>query len=64
MLFLRSGKLYWDGTEFQSDYRKAVVFGSMSVAGKDILRAIKIDPNCRLEVMTSSQWDETTFILR
>jgi hypothetical protein len=59
MLFLKSGSdLYWDGRKFQPDYRKAIVFGAMMGAEKDIKRASKIDANCKLEALNEEQWAE------
>jgi hypothetical protein len=56
MLFLKSGSdLYWDGRKFQPNYRKAILFGGMMSAEKDIKRASKIDAECKLEVLKEPQ---------
>jgi hypothetical protein len=61
MLFLKSGNdLYWDGAKFQADYHKGIVFCAMMNAVKDLRRAVKADPNCKLLSMTDSQWVEYT----
>ncbi len=38
MLFLKLDDLYWDGEDFQSDFRKAIVYGSVMAASKDLGR--------------------------
>lgn len=59
MLFIKSGNdLYWDGAKFQLNHRKGIVFGAMRGAAKDLRRAAKIDPNCKISSMTDSQWAE------
>jgi hypothetical protein len=59
MLFLKSGDdLYWNGTEFQPNYREAIVFGAVMRASRHLRRATKIDPNCKLEALTECQWME------
>jgi hypothetical protein len=64
MLFLKSGTdLYWDGRKFQPDYRKAVLFGSLAGAAKDLRRAAKIDADCTLEAMTEAQWADFTTLI-
>jgi hypothetical protein len=59
MILLKSGDdLYWNGTEFQPDHRKAILFGAMTRATRHLRRAKKVDPNCKLEVLTEYQWIE------
>jgi hypothetical protein len=64
MLFLKSGSdLYWDGRKFQPNYRKAILFGGMMSAEKDIKRASKIDAECKLEVLNEEQWADLEGLL-
>lgn len=59
MLFIKSGSdLYWDGKKFQTDYHKGIVFGAVMGAMKDVRKASKIDPNCKLEALNHEQWAE------
>jgi len=58
MMFLKSGELYWDGSAFQADYRKGIVFCAMMAAGKDLRRANRIDPKCQIVPLTDRQWQE------
>lgn len=56
MLLLKSGDLYWDGTTFQPDYRKAILYGSFSVACKDIPAASKARSDVKAVAPTDQQW--------
>ena len=58
MMFLKSGELYWDGSAFQADYRKGVVFGAMTAAGKYLRQANRIDPKCQIVPLTDRQRQE------
>jgi hypothetical protein len=56
MLLIKSGSdLYWDGEQFQPDYRSAVIFTDEIRAEIDLLYASRIDAECKLEVLKEPQ---------
>lgn len=58
MLYLKSGSLYWDGKQFQEDYKKSIVCGGAAGFLKDLKKAVRIDPECKIVALSPEHWAE------
>jgi hypothetical protein len=64
MLLIKSGNdLYWDGEQFQPDYRSAVIFTDKIRAEIDLRYASRIDAECKLEVLKEPQRAEIKAVI-
>lgn len=58
MFFLKSGDLFWNGMTFQTDCRKAIVYGSVAAACEVISTARRAARDVEVVALTPQQWGE------